>query len=164
MKNCVFAGSFDPITIGHESIIEKCLNAYDKVLVVVGDNGNKKSVFTFAERVEIISFVYRDQPKVKVIDYSKVKQDYVSLLKREGVTEYVRGIRNQIDEDYENAQIQQNKEIYPFIKTVFISADNEYKDVSSTLVRNKLANKEDLTGVVSQRAKEKIKQILSKNN
>lgn len=160
MKTCVFAGTFDPITIGHEKLIEKCLSLYEKVIIVVGENAEKTTLFSSLERAEIISEVYNNNDRILVIEYANYKENFSSFLLLQGATDYVRGIRNNLDKDYEQNQIETNKKLYPFINTIFIDCEDKYKQVNSTLVRQKLLNGEDANEYMSKRAFIKAKEIL----
>lgn len=142
MANCVFAGTFDPVTTGHKSIIEKCCLEYDKVFVVVGENPNKLCLFTREQRVKLLEKCFENNPKVKVLTYHDLKDDYTQFLKNQGVTDYVRGIRNDKDLKFEKQYEEKNQEIYPFITTKYIECDDVYKSVSSTMVKEQIKNKD----------------------
>lgn len=140
MKTCVFAGTFDPITLGHENIIEKCLGSFDKVLLVIGQNPNKTTCFTESQRLEMIKSVYLDNPKVEVVLYSNHKDDYKNFLLSQNATVYVRGIRDQKDLEFEKQMEEKNKTIYPFITTEYVYCDTDFLGVSSTRVRELIKN------------------------
>ena len=142
MANCVFAGTFDPVTKGHVSIIDKCCLKYDIVFVVVGENPNKQCFFTREERVELLKKCFTTNPKVKVLAYFDLKEDYANFLKTQGVTDYVRGIRNDEDLKFEKQYEEKNKKIYPFITTKYMECDDIYKSVSSTIVKEQIKNKD----------------------
>ena len=160
MKKCIYAGSFDPITLGHEYIIEKSLENFDSVLIVIGENANKKCYFSLEERKRIISAVYGENKRVKVIDYASNKDSYAKFLQDNGFNYYVRGIRNEKDKAFEDAYKKINEKEYPFITTVYVDASKKYSLVSSTLVREKIIKKEDFSSLVSKKAKEEIEKIL----
>ena len=159
MNNCVFAGSFDPLTKGHEKIIDNCIENYDKVFVVLGINPNKTPFFSDKERLEILSAVYCKNEKVKIVDYVNIK-DYKLFLLKNNVSVYVRGIRNDADLDYEKKSEEYNKTLYPFVKTVYVNSD--IGDVSSSLVRERIKNGQDFSEMVSKNAYEKIIEIIKK--
>lgn len=137
-NKCVFAGTFDPITKGHEQIINKCAENFDKVYVVLGENSKKTAYFTEQERFELLKSTFNDNNKIEVIKYSDYGEKYFNFLKEQNVNFYVRGIRDEKDKIYEQKAIEQNQKIYPFIKTVFIYADEPYVNYSSTDVREKI--------------------------
>ncbi len=160
MANCVFAGTFDPVTKGHVSIINKCCLKYDMVLVVVGENPNKQCLFTREERVKLLKKCFENNAKVKVIAYYELKENYADFLKKQGVTDYVRGIRNDEDLKFEKQYEEKNQEIYPFITTKYIECDDIFKSVSSTIVKEQI-KKEDYKNLPHE-CVELVKQFLQK--
>lgn len=143
MSICVFAGTFDPITKGHEEVINKCLKKFDKVLVVIGENPDKKFLFTSQERLLFVKQTFSDNDRVEVLLYSDHKDDYIEFLEEKGVKYYVRGIRDKKDLKYEKTWSKINKKIYPKIKSKFMRI-KDYKSVSSTVVKELLKeNKAD---------------------
>lgn len=162
--NCVFAGSFDPITVGHEDIIEQCLKEYNKVLIVIGENSHKIPLFTEKERLEIINAVYNGNERIRVATYSEHKNDYEEFLKSQGISVYVRGIRDKKDMEYESDYKKRNAKLYPFITTKYIMASEQFINVSSSLVRDKIENGEDFSSLLSKMAYNKTKEILSGKN
>ena len=91
MKKCVFAGTFDPFTVGHEDTVSKCLKLFDEVIVAVAVNKSKACMFTPEERLEMVKSVYQKEPRVRVLIWEGVIAD---LLEAEDAPFYVRGIRN----------------------------------------------------------------------
>lgn len=160
MKTCVFAGTFDPITVGHEKLIEKCLTLYDNVIIVVGENKAKTTLFSSSQRAEIVRKVYENNDRITVLEYAKIEKNFTKYLLSLDVTDYVRGIRDEKDRAYEENQIEVNKKLYPFINTVFITADEEFKNLSSTIVRKKLINGEETSNFMSPNAYKKAKELL----
>ena len=100
MKKCVFAGTFDPFTVGHEDTVRKSLALFDEVLIAVAKNAGKRCLFSETERAEMIRSVYAEEPRVRVTVWEGA---IVDLLEREETPFYVRGIRNTVDFEYENA-------------------------------------------------------------
>lgn len=148
MSNCVFAGTFDPFTVGHEDIVERCKSIFGKVFVVVGENPEKKPFFSLSLRVAAIKAQYSGDEKVEVLSFAETK-NYAEFLKVRGVTAYVRGIRNAADFDFERRAETKNKSLYSGVETVYLSADNE---ISSTAVRKLIAVQEDYSKFVPQKA------------
>ena len=144
LVNCVFAGTFDPIHIGHINIIGKCAKLYNKVFVVLGENQSKKEYFTREQRLEILKTAVKEIDKVEVIDYLDYKERYIDFLNKNGVKVYVRGIRDQKDIKFEEKYKNKNQKIYPFINTIYISADSEVVGVSSTLIKEKIKKGESI--------------------
>ncbi len=136
MKKCVFAGTFDPFTVGHEDTVRKCLALFGEVVVAVAENKQKRCMFSAHARVEMIRAVFADEPRVRVMRWDGVIAD---LLKREGTPFYVRGIRNTVDFEYENADFYASRDLDPSLITLYIPAEQKHLHVSSTLVKNCIA-------------------------
>ena len=136
MKKCVFAGTFDPFTVGHEDTVRKGLALFDEVVVAVAENKQKRCMFSAQARVEMIRAVFADEPRVRVMRWEGVIAD---LLKREGTPFYVRGIRNTVDFEYENADFYASRDLDPSLITLYIPAEQKHLHVSSTLVKNCIA-------------------------
>lgn len=158
MKNfsCVFAGTFDPITLGHINVIEKCLKKYQKVIIVVGENANKTPLFSVQERLSFVSEVFSHEQNVEVYAYNDYKDDYYNFLLSKKAFHYVRGIRNSTDKKYEKAQIKLNKKLYPFIKTKFIKCDKEFSEISSTKLKERLQAGKSLDTFVPQQIESEV--------
>lgn len=162
-ENCVFAGTFDPITNGHKDIIEKCLKDYNKVFIIIGENPTKKATFPLEARKTFIAKTFADESRAEVVCYADKKEDYKKFLIDNEITSYVRGIRNEKDLQFEKQYEEKNKELYPSVKTVYISADEKYKNCSSTYIKEKLEKGEDITDLIPKEIKDDlIKNI--KNN
>ena len=162
MRTCIFAGTFDPITIGHENVIKKCLKRYGKVLVVIGSNAQKNTFFTDAERTELVKKVFSDCEGVTVVNYLELKDEYKEFLLTSGVRIYVRGIRNRKDKKFENEMKKKNKKIYPFIKTKYVKCSKKYKNVSSTFVKELLKEKKDYLDYIPENIRGEVIKLVSK--
>ena len=136
MKKCVFAGSFDPFTVGHEDTVKKCLALFDEVIVAVAENKNKSYRFPSEERRKMIAAVYKEEPRVRVLSWNGA---IVDLLKAENTRFYVRGIRNLRDYDYETADFYASRKLDPDMVTLYLPAEQEHLHISSTLVKNSIA-------------------------
>ena len=136
MKKCVFAGTFDPFTIGHYGTAEKCLALFDEVVIAVAENKAKKCMFTADERAEMIRKTFAGDKRVKVVVWSGA---VVDLLKAENTRFYVRGIRNTVDLEYENADFYASRRLDEDMITLYLPAEQNTLHVSSTLVKNCIA-------------------------
>ena len=136
MKKCVFAGTFDPFTVGHEDTVKKCLALFDEVVIAVAENKQKQCMFSAQERDEMISAVFAGEKRVRVLCWDVV---IVDLLKREKTPFYVRGIRNTVDFEYENADFYASRDLDAGLITLYIPAEQQHLHVSSTLVKNCIA-------------------------
>lgn len=135
MKKCVFAGTFDPPTLGHRDIVLKCLELFDEVIVAILINPNKRPLFSEEARLSMLRKVFAGYDKVRVLAYDGLTVD---LLRREGARFYVRGIRNGTDYDYEAQLNYINMDMYKEMITVFLPTRQEFLHISSSLVKDAL--------------------------
>ena len=136
MKKCVFAGTFDPFTVGHADTVKKSLQLFDEVVVAVAENKKKLTMFTPKERAEMIEDVFEDEPRVRVLVWDRA---IVELLQRENTPFYVRGVRNAVDCAYETEDFYASKDLWSELVTVFLPAEQCHTHISSTLVKNAIA-------------------------
>jgi pantetheine-phosphate adenylyltransferase len=139
-KIAVFPGTFDPITIGHVDIINRASTLFDKIIVAVGVNTKKTTLFDLALRKEWIKIAFANNPKVEIADYEGLTVDFC---KKHNAKFLLRGLRNGTDFDYESHIAQLNKALWDEIETVFIMCNPELSYISSTLVRDLIIYKAD---------------------
>ncbi len=161
MKKCVFAGTFDPPTTGHKQIIESCLKLFDEVVVAVMINPAKTTLFTVDERTRLLKKLFSGEKRVRVISFDGAAVD---LLEKENTPFYVRGVRNTIDFDYENANFFANKKLKSDIITLYIPAEQDSLHVSSSLVRNSFKFGKNFTEYVPAEIYEDIEKLLKDKN
>ncbi len=137
MKRAVFPGSFDPITIGHIDIINKGLQIFDEIIIGIGENNDKKYMFSLEKRFEIIKSIFAKQNNVKVQTYKGLTVDFC---KKNNSNFIIRGLRNPSDFEYEKTIAQTNTDISN-IETVFFLANKENLNISSSVVRELIKNK-----------------------
>jgi pantetheine-phosphate adenylyltransferase len=137
MKKAVFPGSFDPFTIGHESIVRRALSLFDEIIISIGYNVNKKGYFSLEDRKRWIANVFHDEPRVKVDHFEGLTIEYC---KGTGANYLLRGLRTAADFEYERAIAQVNKAMYEGIETVFLLTMPEHTPVNSTIVRDIIRN------------------------
>ena len=137
MKKAVFPGSFDPFTIGHESIVRRAIPLFDEIIIAVGFNVNKKGYFTLEDRKRWIGNVFYDEPKIKIDHFQGLTINYC---KDAGAGYLLRGLRTSADFEYERAIAQVNKAMYEGIETVFLLTMPEHTPVTSTIVRDIIRN------------------------
>mgnify|MGYP001047150851 CR=1 FL=1 len=133
IRIAVFPGSFDPFTIGHEGIVRRALVLFDEIIIAVGANALKKSYYSLETRKEMISKVFRDEPRIKVDHYEGLTVDYCRKL---GAQYLLRGLRTAADFEFERAIAQVNRTIMPDVETVFLLTVPEHASVNSTIVRD----------------------------
>ena len=134
-KIAVFAGSFDPFTLGHLDIVRRAASLFDELWVLLAVNASKKYYFDEATRAEMVRKAVADIPNVKVDVYDGLTVDF---MKRVGAKFLVRGIRGASDVEYEQTVAWNNKVLCPEIETVFLSSASEHLAVSSSVVRELL--------------------------
>lgn len=137
MKIALFPGSFDPITLGHKAIVERALALFDKVIVAVGVNSEKKYMFSTEQRVARINEMFANESRVEAKEYYGMTIDFCHEI---GAQFIVRGIRNAQDLEYEQTIAAVNQKLDPSIDTVILLADLQHRDISSTLEREKLTH------------------------
>jgi len=128
----VYAGSFDPVTAGHEDIIRRAAKLCDRLLVTVMYNPNKTGCFSVAERLELLAKVTADIPNVEVDAWDGLTVDYVGKM---GASFVVRGIRSVRDLEGERDLAEINAKLLPGLETVFLLAKPELGCISSSAVR-----------------------------
>jgi len=133
MKKAVFPGSFDPLTIGHESIIRRSLPLFDEIIIAIGHNVNKKGFFSLEDRKRWIQSVFKDEPKIKIDHFEGLTINYC---KKIGANYLLRGLRTSADFEYERAIALVNKAMYQGIETVFLLTMPEHTPINSTIVRD----------------------------
>ena len=138
---CLFPGTFDPITTGHIDIIDRALPLFDKLIVGIGRNANKKPMFSEEDRLHWILESYKDNPQISAVGYEGLTVD---CCKKHGANFILRGIRYVSDFEYEKAIADMNRSIDGHIETVFLTCSPEYTSVASTLVRDVYRNGGDV--------------------
>ena len=143
----VFPGSFDPITRGHVSIIRRALPLFDKMIVAIGENGEKKSFFPLERRMAWLNQIFGHEPRIVISTYSGMTIDFC---RREKAKFILRGLRTSADFEFERSIGQMNKLMHPDIETVFFLCAPEYASVSSSIVRDIIRNGGDVKQFVPE--------------
>jgi pantetheine-phosphate adenylyltransferase len=136
----IFPGSFDPITIGHVDIIKRALPLFDKIIISVGLNSEKKYFFSLEKRIQWIQKVFIKNPKIEVKSYNKLT---VEFAKDSNAQFLIRGLRNISDFEFEKTMAHANSELNPNIESVFLLTKPKYSFITSTIVRDTLRNNGD---------------------
>jgi pantetheine-phosphate adenylyltransferase len=144
MRRAVFPGSFDPLTLGHTDIIDRALPLFDEIIIAIGTNSTKKYMFPLEQRRKFIEETYSGISKIKVDTYQGLTIDYCKRIDSDFI---LRGLRNPADFEFEKAIAQTNRKMSK-IETVFLltSADTSY--ISSSIVRDIIKNKGDVSLLV----------------
>jgi pantetheine-phosphate adenylyltransferase len=131
-RTAVFTGTFDPLTLGHLDVIRRGLTLFDGLVVAIGVNPNKPTLFSIEERVELARRVVAPFQNVTVESFEELT---VQFVRRIGARIILRGVRTLTDMEYEFSMTMTNQRLDPEIETVFLMADGEYSHVSSTLIK-----------------------------
>ena len=142
MKIALFPGSFDPITKGHVDVVTRALPLFDKVVLAIGKNANKKYMFSLEQRKQWIENAFKGESKVEVTMYEGLTIDYA---KKIGAQFLLRGLRNPADFEFEKAIAQANGKMANDIQTVFLLTSPETAFISSSIVRDVIKNGGDYT-------------------
>lgn len=129
----VFAGTFDPITNGHIDVVNRSLNLFDKIIIAIGENTKKQTLYSPEKRLGWIQQIYANEPRIEARSYSGLTVDFC---RSAGAKYILRGLRNGSDYDYEAHIAQLNKELAPDIETVFVITSPQVSYISSSLVRD----------------------------
>jgi pantetheine-phosphate adenylyltransferase len=140
----VFPGSFDPVTIGHVSIARRALPLFDRLVIAMGENTTKRYLFPLEQRLAWLKETFADSPSVEVMTYQGLTAD---LCERIGARFIVRGLRNSTDHGNERSIALMNHALRG-VETIFLPALAEHAHISSTIVRELIANKADVSAFV----------------
>lgn len=132
MKNAIYPGSFDPVTVGHLNIIRRASEIFDHLTVCVMVNAGKNPMFSLEERVELIRRVTRDLPNVEVDYSSELLAEYA---RKKGSCVIVKGLRAGSDFESEFQMAMINHKINPDLDTMFLTAEHQYTYLSSSMVK-----------------------------
>ena len=133
----IVPGSFDPITRGHEDIIKRAVPLFDKIIVSIGKNREKKSYFSIEKRLEFLETVFKGNPKIKIDTYEGLTVDYCRKVDANFI---LRGLRTSADFEFERSIGQVNRKLYPEIETVFFLTHPEFTSLNSSVVRDILSH------------------------
>ena len=141
-KTAIFPGSFDPFTIGHKSIVDKSMALFDKIIIAIGVNSEKKScLYSVKDRIEQIMHLYENQPGISVMEYDCLTIDFCRQVNAKFI---IRGIRNILDFEYERSLAQINKSLEPDIETIFFFSDQDVSAINSSILRDILKHNGDI--------------------
>ena len=155
MKIAIYPGSFDPITKGHLDILKNASGIFDKVIIAVAHNGEKKGFLSTEERVELIKKSIKGLDNVEVDAFEGLTIEYA---KKRGAEILIRGLRAVSDFEYEMQLSQTNSALCDEIKTVFLTTKPKYNFISSSTIREILQNNGDISKFVPQAVNEYLTQ------
>ena len=146
MKKAIFPGTFDPFTLGHHSIVKRALAFMDEVIIGIGINENKRCLIPVEKRLEGIRKLYIDEPRVKVMAYSGLTDEFAQEQEAKVI---IRGIRTVKDFEYEEGIADINRQLSG-IDTVFLITEPEYTAISSSVVRELLHYGKDVSAFLPE--------------
>jgi pantetheine-phosphate adenylyltransferase len=132
MRKALFAGSFDPVTVGHVEIVMRAAALFDEVIIGIGQNSAKKPMFSLEARMEMLDLAFSGLPNVRILPFDTLTVTFAAQV---GAKFLLRGLRNGQDLDYERPIALINRHMDPSIETVYLVSGPEVGHVSSTLVR-----------------------------
>lgn len=141
----LFPGTFDPITVGHVNILERALHLFDEIVIGIGHNSSKTTLFPLHDRMKWIEEIVKQYNHVRVASYEGLTVDFC---KEVNANYIIRGLRNMSDFDYEKNIAQMNKMVYPKAETIFLMCDPVYTPISSSVVRDLIRNGGDASSFI----------------
>lgn len=149
MRRAIFPGTFDPFTIGHYSIVQRGLSFFDEIVIGIGLNQSKKTLFSVEKRLEIIHQAFKDEPRVKASSYDSLTVDFALSVEADFV---LRGLRSVVDFEYERSIADANRKLTG-IETVILFTESEYSFISSTVTRDLIAFGKDISSFLPPNVK-----------
>jgi pantetheine-phosphate adenylyltransferase len=146
----VFPGTFDPFTIGHQSIVSRALPLFDKIIIAIGVNSSKQAMFSLEQRKRWINESFPGESKISIDSFSGLTVNYCL---EKGANYILRGLRSSADFNYERAIAQMNHAMRKEIETVFIMSLPEHSAISSTILRDILRNNGNVDAYVPSQIK-----------
>lgn len=134
---CLFPGTFDPVTLGHVDIITRAVSLFDEIVVGIGTNSNKTTMFSEEKRKYWLENIFIHEPKVSVSVYEGLT---INFCKKIGAKYILRGIRFVSDFEYEKTIADANRTLDPSIETIFLTCEPKYTSIASTIVRDIIKN------------------------
>lgn len=151
----VYAGTFDPLTLGHEDLVRRAARLFNEVVVAVADSRNKHPLFALEDRVEMAREAFKGYDNVKVAGFSGLLADF---LKDNDANVILRGLRAISDFDFEFQMAGMNRKLHPDVETLFLTPSDQYMFISSTIVREIATLGGDVTQFVSPHVLSRLKQ------
>ncbi|MBK6639767.1 MAG: pantetheine-phosphate adenylyltransferase [Bacteroidetes bacterium] len=146
----VFPGSFDPITVGHVDIIKRGLKIFDRIIVGIGSNAEKKYMFDLQKRETWVQQTFASESRISVVTYQGLTVDFCKKMNAGFI---LRGLRNSSDFEFEKAIAHMNGAISNGLETIFILTDLRYAAVSSSIIRDIIRNGGDVSAFLPETIK-----------
>ncbi len=149
MKRAIFPGTFDPFTIGHYSIVERGLAMFDEIIIGIGINQSKKTLFSAEKRLDIIQQAFVNEPRVKCLVYNSLTIDFAQSVDAHFI---LRGLRTVADFEYERT-IGDTNRIISGVETVILFTESAYSHISSTVARDLISFGKDISAFLPPNVK-----------
>jgi pantetheine-phosphate adenylyltransferase len=149
MRRAIFPGSFDPITLGHQDIVERSISLFDEIIIAVGTNSDKKYMFTLTQRMKFIEDTFTEKKSISVTSYEGLT---IEFCKKSNADFIIRGLRDTADFEFEKAIAHTNRSLSG-IETVFLLTAAKTSFISSSIVREVISNKGNYTKLVPRAVK-----------
>ncbi len=147
LKTALFPGSFDPFTLGHQAIVADGLKIFDRIIIGIGSNNDKRGLLTTENRKRLIDDIYKDNNRVETVVYEGLTGTFC---RRMGISFLLRGMRNTVDYEYERNMMLINQRLFPEITTVLLFTPPAFVAISSSMIREILAFGGDPTELMPQ--------------
>ena len=157
--NAMYPGTFDPLTLGHEEIIDRAANLFDHLLVSVANDSLKSTMFELDDRLKLVEIISSRYPNVTVSSYDGLTIDFA---KSNNINVILRGVRNSSDFNYESQISQMNNAMDKSLQSLFFIASDPYKSITSSLVRQVISLNGDYSNFISNDVGRYIKKIKNK--
>jgi pantetheine-phosphate adenylyltransferase len=157
--NAMYPGTFDPLTLGHEEIIDRAANLFDHLLVSVANDSLKSTMFELDDRLKLVEIISSRYPNVTVSSYDGLTIDFA---KSNNINVILRGVRNSSDFNYESQISQMNNTMDKSLESLFFIASDPYKSITSSLVRQVISLNGDYSNFISNDVARYIKKIKNK--
>ena len=158
--NAMYPGTFDPLTLGHEEIIDRAANLFDHLLVSVANDSLKSTMFELDDRLKLVEIISSRYPNVTVSAYDGLTIDFA---KSNNINVILRGVRNSSDFIYESQISQTNNTMDKSLESIFFIASDSYKSITSSLVREVINLNGDYSKFVSQEVANFLNKIKAKS-
>ncbi len=146
MKRAIFPGTFDPFTIGHASIVKRAITFIDELVIGIGYNENKRTMFSIEEREKTLRELYKNEPRVKIASYNDLTVDFARRMDAQFI---IRGIRCVKDFEYEETIADINRKLAG-IETILLFTEPELTSISSSVVRELISFGKDVSAFLPQ--------------
>ena len=146
-RRALFPGSFDAFTLGHKVVVDQALELFDRIVIAVGVNSEKRGLMTAENRVRLIRDLYKDNHRIEVRTYTELTGAFCREL---GIRFILRGLRNNVDFEYERNIAQVNQTLFPEVETILLFTPAKYVAISSSVIRELVTFGGDPTPLMPQ--------------